>query len=113
MSIKTDSTPVEESKDPEACSVFALHSLFCDGARRDELASRYRAGGMGYGEAKQQLFDVSMEFFAEARERRAKLESDPDQIRDVLESGARAARKKGREVLDRVQSACGLRQPQS
>ena len=113
MSIKTDSTPVEESKDPETCSVFALHRLFCDESQSDALANRYRAGGMGYGDAKQQLFDVSMEFFAAARERREKLESDPDYISDVLATGARTAREKGREVLDRVQSACGLRPPRA
>lgn len=111
MSIKTDSTPVEDSKDPDACAVFALYRLFGDEAQQADLADRYRAGGLGYGEAKQKLFDVAMEYFAEARERRAELESDPDRVRDVLEHGARAARAKGREVLDRVQSACGLRLP--
>lgn len=108
MSIKTDSTPVEDPKDPETCAVFTLFKLFADADQQTALAERYRAGGMGYGEAKQQLFEAAMEYFGDARQKRAELEANPDQVRDVLKTGAEAARKKGREVLDRARAACGL-----
>ncbi|MBW3542128.1 MAG: tryptophan--tRNA ligase, partial [Planctomycetes bacterium] len=108
MSIKTDSTPVEAPKDPEACTVFTLYKLFASADQQAALAERYRSGGMGYGEAKQTLLEASSEFFAAARERRAQLLADPDAIEDVLQEGARAARAKGREVLDRARAACGL-----
>src|SRR5947207_2628087 len=49
--IVTDSKSVEEPKDPNTCNVFALYSLFASPAEKAALAERYRAGGMGYGEA--------------------------------------------------------------
>ncbi|MBI5761093.1 MAG: tryptophan--tRNA ligase [Planctomycetales bacterium] len=108
MSIKTDSTPVEEAKNPDTCSVFALYKLFSSPERQSELAARYRAGGMGYGEAKQELFEIAWQFFAEARTRREKLAADPSTLRDILKDGAERARRKAAEVLDRARKACGL-----
>lgn len=107
-SIKTDSTPVEEPKDPEQCSVFTLFKLFTTEEQQAALAAKYRAGGMGYGEAKQALFDAAMEYFAEARQKRAELERSPDTVEDILRDGAARARAVGRQVLDRVRAACGL-----
>ncbi|HUG93019.1 MAG TPA: tryptophan--tRNA ligase [Planctomycetaceae bacterium] len=108
MSIKTDSTPVEASKDPDTCAVFTLYKLFATDEQQDALASRYRAGGMGYGEAKQLLYEAAVERFAPARERREQLLARPDELEDILRTGARQAREKGRQVLDRARSACGL-----
>jgi tryptophanyl-tRNA synthetase len=108
MSIKTDSTPVEEPKNPDTDAVFSLYCLFVDEARQQALAARYRAPGMGYGEAKQHLYDAAMEYFAAARERREKLAADPHTLDDVLQTGAAKARRKAREVLDRAREACGL-----
>jgi tryptophanyl-tRNA synthetase len=110
MSIKTDSKPVEAPKDPDACSIFALYRLFASDEEQAALAARYRAGGMGYGEAKQALHDKAMEFFAEARRRREKLAATPGGVEDVLRAGAKQARRKGQEVLDRARAACGLSQ---
>lgn len=108
MSIKTDSTPVEDPKDPDACSVFTLYKLFANNEEQAALAERYRAGGMGYGEAKQTLYDAAMEYFGPARERREQLVADADRVEDILQAGAARARDKGREVLDRVRNACGI-----
>ncbi len=108
MSIKTDSTPVEDSKEPESCSVFGLYKLFANDEEQQALAERYRAGGMGYGEAKQTLYEKAMEHFAEARERREKLEQNLSDVEDILQAGAKKAREKAREVLDRAREACGL-----
>jgi tryptophanyl-tRNA synthetase len=108
MSIKTDSTPVEAPKDPETCAVFTLYKLFASEDAQAALAARYRAGGMGYGEAKQVLYEAAIERFAPARERREQLLARPDELEDILRTGARRAREKGREVLDRARSACGL-----
>lgn len=109
MSIKTDSTPVEDPKDPENDSVFTLFKLFGSEAEQAALAERYRAGGMGYGEAKQALYDKAMEYFGEARERREQLEQNPDEAEDILKAGALKARSKAKEVLARAREACGLR----
>lgn len=109
MSLKTDSTPVESPKDPDNCHIFTLYKLFASEEQQSALAARYRAGGMGYGEAKQALFEISNAHFAEARTRRAQLAADPSTIRDILADGAQRARAKGLEVLDRCRVACGLR----
>ncbi len=108
MSIKTDSKSVEEPKDPETCSVFALYRLFAATDEQEALATKYRAGGMGYGEAKQALYDKSMEYFGPARERREQLAADPARLEEILQAGAAKARAKGREVLNRARDACGL-----
>jgi len=108
MSIKTDSTPLEDPKDPESCAVFDLYKLFTEQAEQDALAERYRAGGMGYGDAKQALFEAAESSFAEAHERRSELAANPARVEEILQAGAAAARKKAREVVDRAKAACGL-----
>lgn len=109
MKITTDSTPVEDPKDPDTCSVFALYRLFADDQQQAALAARYREGGMGYGEAKQTLYDAAIEHFAEAFARRERLAADPDSVEDVLREGATKARQKARDVLERARTACGLK----
>jgi tryptophanyl-tRNA synthetase len=108
MSIKTDSTPVEEPKNPDTCSVFTLYRIFASEDEQHTLAARYRAGGMGYGEAKQALFEKALEHFAAAREKRAELERNPAEVEEILQAGAATARRKGKEVLNRAREACGL-----
>jgi tryptophanyl-tRNA synthetase len=108
MSVKTDSTPLEDPKDPTNCPVFDLYKLFASDDQQDQLAARYRAGGMGYGDAKQRVFESALEYFADSRARRANFESRPDDVEDILRTGAATARAKGAEVLDRCRSACGL-----
>ena len=108
MSIKTDSTPMEAPKNPDTCSVFDLYRLFSSPEEQQTLADRYRAGGMGYGEAKEALYQAAMNHFGESFERRARLENSPDEVEDVLKQGARRARAKAVEVVERVRSACGL-----
>ena len=108
MSIKTDSKSVEEPKDPATCNVFALYRLM---ATEDEVAaleSRYRAGGMGYGDAKKALAEVVERVLGPAREKREALANDPDFVEDVLARGAARARAVAREVMADVREACGL-----
>lgn len=108
MSIKTDSTPVEDAKNPDTCNVFALLRLFADAGETAEWADRYRAGGMGYGEAKTRVAELFEARFGPARERRAALENDPDQIEDVLRAGGRRARALAQKVMNDVRNACGI-----
>jgi len=113
MSIVTDSTSLDEPKDPDTCNVFALISLFADEDRRRDIAKKYRAGGYGYGHAKQDLFALIEEHFAEARERRKDLEKHPDYVRDVLRDGAERAREQVASTMERVRSLTGLAQTHS
>ncbi len=108
MRIETDSRPMEQPKEPEGDHLYQLCSLFVDDAKRQTLATRYRTGGFGYGEIKKLLADEAEAFFAPARERRRELESHPDRVIEILTDGAGRARRKARQVLDRVQQACGL-----
>jgi len=108
MSIKTDSTLVEDPKDPAGCSVFDLYKLFADEDQVEDLAARYRAGGLGYGDAKQALFELSQAHFSEARLRREELATEEGRLEEILQDGAARARVKAAEVLGRARSACGL-----
>ncbi len=108
MSILTDSTPVEEPKDPGKCHVFALFKLFATPDERAAMAERYRTGGMGYGEAKKRLFELFMAHFKDARARRKELEANPDYIDEVLKDGVARARANGARVLEKARTAVGL-----
>lgn len=108
MAIETDSTPLEEPKDPEKCNVFALIKLFADENKKDEIADKYRSGGFGYGHAKKELLNLINDTFGEERERRKKLENNPDYIMDVLKEGGRKARKRAETVMERVREATGI-----
>ena len=111
MRIKTDSTPVEDPKDPGNCSLFALYRLLASPPQVAEMEERYRRGGLGYGEVKKELVDLFFSFFGPMREKRTEIERDPNYVRDVLHDGACRARMKAREVLDRVRAACGIPTP--
>ncbi|HDZ21134.1 hypothetical protein LCGC14_0094210 [marine sediment metagenome] len=106
--IVTDSTPLEDPKDPDTCNVFALLKLFVEPAELDEIAASYRAGGYGYGHAKGRLAELVNEQFADAREKYPKLEKQPDYVRDVLREGGRKAREVADATMARVRDACGL-----
>ncbi len=110
MSIKTDSQGVEAAKDAESCAVFRIFRAIAgkEDARTTALKQRYSAGGMGYGHAKQALFELLLEHFAAARGRRAKLMADPGAIDAVLADGARQARSRAQEVVRRARNAVGL-----
>lgn len=111
LKIKTDSTPQEQAKDPSGCPVYQIFCAMAGEAdpRSQDLAGRYRAGGMGYGHAKQALFELIMDEFGPARQRREQLMQDPGQVDAVLRQGADAARAAAVPVLDRVRRAVGLR----
>ena len=108
MGVKTDSTPVEQPKNPDTCNVFALYALFANDAEKAALAERYRAGGMGYGDAKKLLLDKVSTYFEPYRQKRAELIARPDYVEDVLREGAKKARVVARVTLDEAKKACGL-----
>lgn len=109
MSIKTDSTPVEEPKNPDTCNVYALYSLFATEAEREALAAKYRAGGMGYGEAKKLLLEKIETYFEPYRKKREDLSRNLDYVQDVLRDGAARARAVAQETLDDAKKAAGLK----
>ncbi len=108
MRMQTDSTPMEEPKDPDKCNVFSLFQLFASEAEIAEMRQRYLAGGMGYGHAKQALFEQYWEYFRPFRERRAELTQDLGYVHRVLQNGSRRARREAIETLTNVKKAVGL-----
>lgn len=108
MSIETDSTPLDEPKDPAKCNVFALIKLFADKETREEIAGKYRAGGYGYGHAKKELLGMITDYFAEARERRKELQKNEDYVIDVLKEGSKTARERAETVMKPVREATGI-----
>ena len=108
MSIKTDSTPMEDPKNPDTCNVFALYKLFADEGEIAQMRANYEGGNYGYGHAKQALFEKYWAYFAEARERREQLVRD-NLVEDLLRQGAEKARETATAVLDRAMRAVGLR----
>ena len=108
MSIETDSTPLDEPKNPETCNVFALIKLFASPELRDEIAEKYRAGGYGYGHAKKELLSLIDNYFAEAREKRKELGQDLDYVKDVLREGGKKARERAETVMEPVYEVTGM-----
>ncbi len=111
MGVVTDSTPVEEPKDADASHLFALWSLFANECERAEMAERFRAGGLGYGEVKGSLYERVLDYFGDSRARREKLAADPEGVEAVLRDGARRAREQAAPLMDQVRAACGIGTP--
>lgn len=108
MRIVTDSTPVEEPKDPDDSYIVMLYELM---ATKEEVASMkdaFRQGGQGYGHFKKQLLDKLLEHFAPMRARREELEQNSAYVDDILQTGAEKARAVARETLNKVRKAVGL-----
>jgi len=108
MSIVTDSKGVDDPKDPDSCNVFQLYKLFATPDQQADLAGRYQAGGMGYGHAKQELFELVESAVSEPREQFEALMADPEKVRKILDDGASRAQLVARKTLDRVRGAVGL-----
>ena len=107
MGIETDSTPLEEPKNPESCNVFALYKLVASDEQIANMRKNYEAGGYGYGHAKQELYEVLTEGFKEAREKYDFYMNNLDAIDEALAVGARKASVVADEVLRRVRKRVG------
>ncbi len=105
--IVTDSTPLEEPKNPDTCNVFALYQLLGSAQQVADLRAKYLAGGFGYGHAKQALFECILENFKEERLRFDALMAHPDEIERQLQLGAAKARPTAHAVLNRLRSVLG------
>ena len=108
MKITTDSKTVEEPKNPDTCNVFSLYKCFSTEKDQKELASSYRAGGMGYGEAKQICFEALNAELKAPRENYQNIRKNLPQLDGILESGRDKARSIARQVTERVRSKVGL-----
>lgn len=108
MRIVTDSTPLEEPKDPATCSIMALYRLVAPPAAVADMENSYRGGGYGYGSAKKALFEMVWEYFKPFREKRAELADDPATVEKILQRGAMRARAEATATLEKAKRAMGL-----
>ena len=107
MEIKTDSSTVEESKDPEKCNVFAIYSLLASPSSVQLLREKYLKGGMGFGYAKQLLYEIILDRFKKEREKFDYLHQHPEEVHLALSKGAEKARRIASNVLIRVRDKIG------
>ena len=107
MSIVSDSTPLEEPKDPSKCATFALYKLIANESEITQMRKNYLVGNYGYGHAKQALFELILTKFAEPREKFSALMADKSQIDSALRIGAEKAKLVADEVLKRVRTKVG------
>ena len=105
MRIVTDSKLPEEPKKPEESSIFNLYKHFASENEIEDLRKRFLAGGLGYGTAKQILFDAINNKLKAAREKYEDLLKHPAEIDAVLFDGARRAREMAQPILNRVSKA--------
>lgn len=108
MRMVTDSRGVDDVKDPDTCNVFALYKLFATPAQVEDLRGRYLRPGMGYGHAKQELFEVLDGHLAPMRERFRDLMEHPNHLEEILDDGARRARTAAATTLARIRDRSGL-----
>lgn len=108
MSLKTDSTPVEEPKSTENSTILALYKLVASPADYQQMENDFRNGGVGYGDFKKRLFAGIWEFFTPMRERRVEIVNNPAYVANVLREGRDKANHIANGVMDRVRGAVGL-----
>ncbi len=107
MSIITDSTPIEEPKNPDTCNVFALYQIVGNTEQIREMRANYEGGNFGYGHAKTALFELLMNKFSEARKGFDYYLNDIEALESILQDGEARARKIGLEVLGKVRDKLG------
>jgi len=108
MRIVTDSTPVEDPKDLDKCTIFALLKLVTTEQEQEQWRDRYTAGGMGYGEAKKGLLEKVNLLLDPFRHRYEELAKDMDSVEDILTEGGKKARRIAQETMERVRIATGI-----
>ncbi len=107
MSIETSSTAMEEPKETKDCNVFTLYNLLASEADSAQMKANYEGGNYGYGHAKQALFELITNKYADERTRFNELMNNQSLIEEELQKGAVKARKIAEDVLQRVRTKVG------
>ncbi|MEP5612919.1 MAG: tryptophan--tRNA ligase [Cyclobacteriaceae bacterium] len=108
MKIITDSTPMEEPKNPDTCNVFSIYKLLATESETSEMRKKYEGGNYGYGHAKQELFELINDRFKKEREIYTDYMSNLDELERRLSEGEKKADTIASEVMDRVKSRLGF-----
>ncbi|WP_268033662.1 tryptophan--tRNA ligase [Algoriphagus sp. PAP.12] len=108
-SIVTDSTPMEEPKDPDTCNVFKLYSLLASEDQIQEMRGKYLGGNYGYGHAKKEFMELILEKYAEERKAFDFYMNNPEEIEKKLAAGEEHAKEIGEKLLQKVREKLGFR----
>ena len=108
MSIITDSTPVEDPKDPNQSIIIDLFNLVGSTEDVELMKSDFLKGGIGYGDFKKRLFEAFWDYFQPMRQTRDELLEDLNYVDNVLKAGAEKAREAAKLTLKRARKACGI-----
>lgn len=108
MAIQTDSTPLEDPKNPDTCNVFALYKILAQPEQVQQMRQNYVGGNYGYGTAKQALFELIIEKFGAVRERYDYYINHLDEVEKELQQGAAKARMIAQKTLNRTRKAVGI-----
>lgn len=108
MSIETDSTPLEDPKNPDTCNAFAIYSLLATEEQLAAMRTNYQGGNYGYGHAKQALFELICETFKTEREKYNYYMNNLAEVDALLKIGAEKATTVANGVLSRVREKLGF-----
>lgn len=108
MSIESDSTPLEEPKNPDTCKIFAIYQLVANATQIAEMRANYLGGNYGYGHAKQALFELICEKFKTEREKYNYYMANLNEIETLLKQGAEKAGTVADGVLNKVRVKLGF-----
>ncbi|MCZ8089724.1 tryptophan--tRNA ligase [Flavobacterium sp.] len=110
MSIETDSTPLEEPKNPETCKIFSIYKLVANAEQIAEMKVKYQNVNrdFGYGHAKQALFELIVERFKTEREKYNYYINNLNEVDELLKEGAKKASAVANGVLNKVREKLGF-----
>jgi len=108
MQIVTDSTPLEEPKNPDTCNVFAIYQLIASEGEISDMRKKYEGGNYGYGHAKQELYELLLREFKEEREKYDHYMENIDLLENELEKGEEKATEIANSVLEKVKTRLGF-----
>ena len=109
MKIVTDSKTPEEPKDPSTCNIFALYKLFASKEQVENMSECYTAGGLMYGNAKQELFELYLNHFSSMQKKRDELVKNLDYVNSILKKGAQIASETAEITMNEVKIKVGLK----
>ncbi len=108
-SIITDSTPLEEPKDPDTCNVFKLYSLIASNEQTEKMRANYLGGNYGYGHAKKEFMELILTKYSKERETFNFFMNNPEEIEKRLAAGEEKAKVVAMELLDQVRVKLGFK----
>ena len=107
MSIKTDSTAIEYSKDWKNCNLFKIYTLLGEKNEIEHMKKKYELGGYGYGQAKNELYELILKKYKIERDKFQYYISNADEVEKILKNGAAKATATANKVLNRVRKKLG------